>query len=167
MIPTSGTNLAAGFFDADADPTTTTDPNLDDTDAGGVSDGVEDVDLNGRVDPGERDPNAAFDDLCSLVPPVAVDTVTVSRSGDDVVLVWPSLAGGCTTYRVYAATTLRPTTFSDFVVTGPPGFSASGDLLTVPTYTHFGGVIDGNSYSYLVVRVSTVTGEGVLGHFGR
>lgn len=42
----------------DADPTTTTDPLAADSDQGGVTDGSEDFNLNGRVDPGETDPAA-------------------------------------------------------------------------------------------------------------
>ncbi len=56
------TDLSAGHFRPDADPTTTTDPLDADTDAGGVDDGAEDPDHNGRVDEGELDPNASADD---------------------------------------------------------------------------------------------------------
>ncbi|MCB9796813.1 MAG: hypothetical protein H6741_29280, partial [Alphaproteobacteria bacterium] len=41
----------------DADPTTTTDPDLADTDGDGLDDGVEDANQNGQVDSGESDPN--------------------------------------------------------------------------------------------------------------
>lgn len=47
----------------DADPTTTTDPTLPDTDGGGLSDGVEDRNKNGRVDPWESDPLDGDDDV--------------------------------------------------------------------------------------------------------
>ncbi|MEO0599962.1 MAG: DUF4215 domain-containing protein [Myxococcota bacterium] len=40
----------------DDDPSTTTDPNDDDTDGDGVLDGNEDLDLDGAVSPGETDP---------------------------------------------------------------------------------------------------------------
>jgi uncharacterized protein (TIGR03382 family) len=40
-----------------------TDPLNPDTDGGGVSDGLEDVDHDGQVDPGERDPNVGGDDF--------------------------------------------------------------------------------------------------------
>ena len=49
------TNLA--YFQADLDPTTTTDPLDDDTDSDGILDGDEDANHNGRIDPGETDPN--------------------------------------------------------------------------------------------------------------
>lgn len=39
------------------DPLTTTNPLKLDTDGDGVSDGVEDTNHNGKIDPGETDPN--------------------------------------------------------------------------------------------------------------
>ncbi|TNF23494.1 MAG: tandem-95 repeat protein [Deltaproteobacteria bacterium] len=50
-------------FVPDSDPTTTTDPTDADTDDGGVIDGEEDVNGNGAVDEGERDPLVAEDDV--------------------------------------------------------------------------------------------------------
>jgi len=50
------------IFIPDADPLTKTDPLNPDTDHGGVSDGDEDTNKNGRIDPGERDPNNPKDD---------------------------------------------------------------------------------------------------------
>ena len=50
-------------FTVDADPTTQTDPTDVDTDAGTVSDGVEDANQNGNIDPGETDPNDPSDDV--------------------------------------------------------------------------------------------------------
>lgn len=41
----------------DADPSTTTDPLKRDTDGDGIDDGAEDTNQNGKVDPGELDPN--------------------------------------------------------------------------------------------------------------
>lgn len=55
-----GTALA---FVADADPTTHTNPTLADTDQGGLADGAEDLDHNGRLDPGETDPLDRRDDV--------------------------------------------------------------------------------------------------------
>jgi hypothetical protein len=60
-----GTDLGAGRFTPDADPSTKTDPTKPDTDGGSVSDGVEDENRNGRVDSGERDPNNPADDIRS------------------------------------------------------------------------------------------------------
>ena len=47
----------------DADPTTTTNPTNADTDGDGISDGAEDTNQNGRVDPGELDPNNPRDGI--------------------------------------------------------------------------------------------------------
>lgn len=52
----------AGFA-GDQDPLTMTDPNNPDTDGGGLSDGVEDANKNGRVDAGETNPNRPLDDV--------------------------------------------------------------------------------------------------------
>ncbi|MCK8497269.1 adventurous gliding motility protein AgmC [Myxococcus fulvus] len=60
-----GTDTDLDVFIPDADPTTTTDPLNRDTDGGSVFDGNEDTNHNGRVDPGETDPNVAADDLDS------------------------------------------------------------------------------------------------------
>jgi hypothetical protein len=53
---TSDTDLSAGNFIPDADPSTTTDPTNPDTDGDGLSDGEEDANQNGRVDAGETSP---------------------------------------------------------------------------------------------------------------
>ena len=60
-VPAPGTDPDPGSFVPDSDPTTTTDPLDPDTDGDGTSDGLEDCNRNGRVDPGERDPNDPFD----------------------------------------------------------------------------------------------------------
>lgn len=60
--PIRGTSLASGRFQADADPRNQTSPKQADTDGGGADDGAEDINHNGRVDPGETDPNDARDD---------------------------------------------------------------------------------------------------------
>jgi hypothetical protein len=57
----AGTNTASRNFRPDADPTTTTDPLRKDTDGDGVRDGIEDRNRNGKVDPGELDPNDPTD----------------------------------------------------------------------------------------------------------
>jgi uncharacterized repeat protein (TIGR01451 family) len=58
----AATDAAAQHCTADADPTTTTNPLDPDTDRGGVKDGDEDSNHDGKVDGGERDPNDASDD---------------------------------------------------------------------------------------------------------
>jgi hypothetical protein len=45
----------------DLDPTTTTNPNNRDSDGDGIDDGAEDTNQNGRVDPGELNPNDSSD----------------------------------------------------------------------------------------------------------
>ena len=58
------TDATAGNCTPDADAgATTTDPLDADTDDGGVSDGSEDTNLNGAIDPGETDPNDPSDDV--------------------------------------------------------------------------------------------------------
>ena len=63
-LPYEGTDPEG--FTPDADPSTTTDPNDDDTDDGSVLDGAEDANGNGAYEPeeaGETDPNDGSDDL--------------------------------------------------------------------------------------------------------
>ncbi|WP_428262479.1 OmpA family protein [Haliangium sp.] len=60
--PHPDTDTGAGNFVPDEDPSTTTDPLEADTDMGGVNDGVEDSNHNGRIDAGETDPNNPADD---------------------------------------------------------------------------------------------------------
>jgi hypothetical protein len=55
------TNCPAQFLDAD--PSTTTNPINPDTDGDGIPDGAEDANQNGKVDPGELDPNNANDGM--------------------------------------------------------------------------------------------------------
>jgi hypothetical protein len=63
QVPQSPEATDLAVFEADADPSTTTSPVRIDTDGGTVADGIEDADLNGRVDVGERDPNDPLDDV--------------------------------------------------------------------------------------------------------
>ena len=56
-----GPDTDLAIFIPDADPATTTNPTLADSDGDGISDGDEDINKNGRVDPGEGDPNAQDD----------------------------------------------------------------------------------------------------------
>lgn len=60
--PSPDTDVGAGFFVADADPSTTTSPRDRDSDNGGASDGAEDSNGDGEVDVGETDPNDPSDD---------------------------------------------------------------------------------------------------------
>jgi hypothetical protein len=52
-----GPDTDTDIFQPDLDPSTTTDPLDEDTDDDGLLDGEEDTNHNGRVDPGESDPN--------------------------------------------------------------------------------------------------------------
>jgi Bacterial TSP3 repeat len=61
--PITGTDLGRGAFLADLDPATRTQPQRADTDRGGVRDGAEDANHNGRRDAGETDPNNRGDDV--------------------------------------------------------------------------------------------------------
>lgn len=56
------TNLSLSLFTPDLDPSTTTDPFNADSDGGGISDGDEDHNQNGRVDSLETDPLFGRDD---------------------------------------------------------------------------------------------------------
>ncbi|MEM7246798.1 MAG: hypothetical protein AAF533_15710 [Acidobacteriota bacterium] len=58
--PLAGTSSLV--FIADEDPFSTTDPLVRDSDSGGVPDGIEDRNRNGRVDPGESDATTAGDE---------------------------------------------------------------------------------------------------------
>lgn len=56
ILPDTDTNI----FQPDIDPGSTTDPLNDDTDNDGLLDGEEDINHNGRIDPGETDPTAGI-----------------------------------------------------------------------------------------------------------
>ena len=62
VVPVAGTDVEAGFFSPDLDPATTTFMLVADSDRGGVADGGEDTNHNGRIDPGETDPEDPADD---------------------------------------------------------------------------------------------------------
>jgi hypothetical protein len=99
----AATDPAAGCFRPDLWPSTRTDPDRADTDRGGVADGVEDTDRDGKVDPGELDPNDPADDAtaCSPVVPPEVRDVRVTREGSAARLRWaPVPDDPCTTYAV-------------------------------------------------------------------
>ncbi len=79
------TNPSAGNFAADGDAgLTVTDPLAADTDGGGASDGVEDLNQNGVVDLGEADPNDPVDDqnLSDADGDGLPDTIEVSLGSD-------------------------------------------------------------------------------------
>lgn len=61
-----GTGTDLSKFRPDLDPDTTTNPLDRDTDDGGVPDGAEDINFNGRIDLGEIDPNIGRDDALRM-----------------------------------------------------------------------------------------------------
>ncbi|HCF59187.1 MAG TPA: hypothetical protein DFS52_14495 [Myxococcales bacterium] len=63
VAPIAGTGCT---FQGDADPSTITSPVAADSDGDGIPDGVEDKNKNGRVDPGESDPNGSDSDGDSI-----------------------------------------------------------------------------------------------------
>ena len=84
-------------------PVTTTDPDHPDTDRGGVPDGIEDADGDGRLDPGEGDPLDPVDDVlqCSFAEPPEVTNLRLSKLGAAPLLTWDDVTDDrCTTYSV-------------------------------------------------------------------
>jgi hypothetical protein len=69
-----GTDL--NLFQPDADPATTTDPRVADTDGDGLNDGFEDADRNGRFDAGETNPLLADTDGDALSDGVEVQSMS-------------------------------------------------------------------------------------------
>jgi len=81
-----GTGTNASVFIPDSDPSTTTNPLDPDTDKGGVPDGIEDTNHNGRVDSGETDPLNPADDYRDTDGdgiPDTVETATGTNPNDD------------------------------------------------------------------------------------
>ena len=89
-----GTDATKGQCIADADPKTTTAVLDPDTDHGSVSDGDEDVNHNGKVDPGERDPNTPADDKGMVGGGVDSGTTPTPTAGAAAVVDEGFLAGG-------------------------------------------------------------------------
>ena len=97
----AGTDLAV--FIPDADPGQTTNPLDPDTDSGDLTDGKEDLDRNGAIDPKETDPNDPGDDhfphtVSNLIAGRnALVAVSQCRAGETVVPLY-SLTGAGPTY---------------------------------------------------------------------
>ena len=158
--PLPSTNLAAGHYVADSDPATTTNDRARDTDGGGAPDGVEDSNVNGRVDAGETNPNSAADDpACAGGTPPQVTGLVVAKDAADLVISWTAQADPCVLYRVYVATNAGvPDALSKFVPVG---------LVPQASYRHAGAATTPSSHHYLVTAVSAAGVEGPLGHFGQ
>ena len=60
-VPAQTTQACLARCRVDADPTTTTNPGNVDSDGDGIDDGAEDANQNGKVDPGELNPNLGTD----------------------------------------------------------------------------------------------------------
>jgi hypothetical protein len=163
--PTSGTDVSAGWFIADANPGTTTDPADVDSDGGGVADGAEDRDRDGQVDTRETDPNNPADDDptgCIPTPLPAVEPVFLARLGDDVRIYWSDYADTypCVLYRIYGARDQG----------APKDNFEPWDLLAVtpePFWNHVDAARDGSDWDYLVVTWTLAHGEGPMNHYDR
>ncbi|MCO4763272.1 MAG: hypothetical protein KC502_17275 [Myxococcales bacterium] len=79
--PSKGTDLSKKLFIPDLDPNTTTLWLVADTDADGMTDGIEDANHNGRVDTCESDPTKADAPPCGQ--PDAGSTVDAGTSAPD------------------------------------------------------------------------------------
>ena len=87
--PTPDTDVGAGCFFPDRWPLTVTDPDDPDTDDGGVPDGQEDANANGRVDAGETDPLVGADDPgCEPQPAPEVTGLRAERTPAGLRLSW-------------------------------------------------------------------------------
>ena len=130
----TATDLAR--FVPDADPTTTTDPLAPDTDRGGVPDGIEDADRNGRRDPGERDPNDPTDDNnadrdgdgLTDADEARLGTDPLDRDSDDDGIADPDELGGDTTLDPGDTHPADPDTDRD----GLPDGLESGVVIGIP-----------------------------------
>ena len=77
--PLLGTDTAV--FQPDLDPLTTTDPLLEDTDGDGLTDGMEDSNLNGRIDAGEYDPRLHAPTIVKIIPRMGPPGTEISIVG--------------------------------------------------------------------------------------
>jgi large repetitive protein len=135
--PNADTNVPAGFFIPDADPTTQTNPLLKDTDSGGVIDGVEDTNHNGRFDNGERNPLVGSDDMpaCTAPGAIAVSPATPAPivSGASGTYTATGGAGGTLTWAVTPAGAM-PATGSG--ATASVTFTSMGNYVITFTSTN-------------------------------
>jgi len=132
---TEDTDVSAGSFIPDADPTTTTDPTKADSDGDGVSDGQEDINHDGLCDPdqGETDPNEGIQTIFNLA----------ARARDSQVQITWSAVDGAECYNVYRSTTSG----------GGYSLVAAGHVTDYCTYLDT-GLVNGTTYYYIVRSVS-------------
>jgi large repetitive protein len=81
VTPPTGTDTTKGNFIPDQDPSTKTDPLAADSDGDGISDGLEDMNKNGTVDLGERNPQLV-DLPPELMPPAMPTQPTCAIDSD-------------------------------------------------------------------------------------
>jgi len=154
------TDTGAGCFRADGDAgATTTNRLAADTDGGGITDGQEDLDLDGIPEPGEKDPRDPTDDPCSWLPPPEVGDLNLVRRGRDLVLGWSDLSPSdpCVSYRVLVAADVVPDDIAPFAEIGTDWPSAG--------FTHAGAAADGALRFYLISAAGRIGGNGPLGHY--
>ncbi|MDK2373278.1 MAG: hypothetical protein QI197_07885, partial [Candidatus Korarchaeota archaeon] len=84
----AGVGTDPAVFVPDADNTTKTDPTLVDSDSDGLSDGAEDVNNNGAVDPGESDPNDPDTDNDFVVDGSDTDPLVAEDTDNDGLRNW-------------------------------------------------------------------------------
>jgi hypothetical protein len=162
-VPDLHTDTTRGFFRADADPFTTTNPFVADTDGGGVADGAEDRDADGMVTPPETDPLSALDDAsCGTGAPGEIangpgEYLEVRISSADLILDWGdvSAANPCILYRVYGAERADAACGAGFRLLA---------TTTQPSYTHVGAASLPAAYHYIVAGATLAGGEGDSGH---
>ena len=156
-LPHADTDPAAGCFRSDQWPLTTTDPDEPDTDGGGVPDGVEDANADGRIDvgadPREGDPNDPADDvtLCSFEPAPEIANVRVTHDGMAATITWDTLVDRCTTYSVLTAESL-------------PWLTTLVDRLDAAPHVDTTPLASSVVRFYVVAADSAVTGPGPTGH---
>jgi hypothetical protein len=157
--PDPDTSVAAGFFRADQDPLSTTDPAVADTDGGGAADGAEDRNADGAVDVGETDPeNPADDPACALSLGELANLQLEAVSGD-VTLSWDEThsVDPCVLYRVLEADP------GPGAAGGLPPF-ASAKVTPESTATLAGAASGPGVRWYLVVATRPDLGDGPSGH---
>jgi hypothetical protein len=156
------TDLGAGCFRPDGDAGATTTNRRDpDTDAGGEPDGSEDLNQDGVIDAGEKDPLDPSDDPCAWSAPLEIPYLFLWRTGDDLSLFWTDLSAAdpCISYEVLAAVDSSPSSAAAFVEI------TAGE--SSPAYLHTGAAADGSLYMYLVAASGRIGGNGPTGHHGQ